>query len=100
MTTFSDLGFLFRFLPVMLLVYYLLKGRARNAVLFLGSIFFYAWGNLYYGAAFLVLILLNYLLARAMRSKNRVVFLVLAVLLDVGVLAFCKILEVKQSGFL
>ncbi|MBQ4293266.1 MAG: MBOAT family protein [Lachnospiraceae bacterium] len=84
----------------MLLVYYLFKGRARNAVLFLGSIFFYAWGNLYYGAAFLVLILLNYLLARAMRSKSRVVFLVLAVLLDVGVLAVCKLLEVHHSGFI
>ena len=42
---FSSLLFLFRFLPWMLLAYFLAPRRARNAVLFLGSLFFYAWGE-------------------------------------------------------
>lgn len=45
---FSSGTFLFFFLPVLLFLYYnpLIKGRKlRNYILFLGSIFFYAWGE-------------------------------------------------------
>lgn len=42
---FSSLIFLFRFLPVFFLIYFLTPRRARNLVLFLGSLVFYAWGE-------------------------------------------------------
>ena len=42
---FSSLLFLFRFLPVMLIVYFLAPKRLRNGVLFLGSLIFYSWGE-------------------------------------------------------
>lgn len=42
---FSSLLFLFRFLPVMLLLYFAVPRGWRNAVLFLGSLVFYAWGE-------------------------------------------------------
>ncbi len=42
---FSSLLFLFRFLPIMLVVYYCTPRRFRNAVLFGGSLVFYAWGE-------------------------------------------------------
>lgn len=42
---FSSFTFLFAFLPVMLAVYYLAPFRLRNGILFLGSLFFYAWGE-------------------------------------------------------
>jgi len=42
---FSSLLFLFRFLPAVLLCYYLVPRRARNFVLFLFSLIFYAWGE-------------------------------------------------------
>lgn len=42
---FSSLLFLFRFLPVMLAVYYGAPKRLRNGVLFLGSLIFYGWGE-------------------------------------------------------
>ena len=42
---FSSLLFLFRFLPVMLIAYFAAPGRLRNGILFLGSLFFYGWGE-------------------------------------------------------
>lgn len=42
---FSSLLFLFRFLPLFLAVYFLAPRRFRNAVLFLGSLIFYGWGE-------------------------------------------------------
>ena len=42
---FSSLLFLFRFLPIVLLVYYIVPKKCRNLVLFLASLVFYAWGE-------------------------------------------------------
>lgn len=42
---FSSLLFLFRFLPLILLAYYLAPKRLRNGVLFAGSLIFYGWGE-------------------------------------------------------
>lgn len=42
---FSSIVFLFRFLPIFMIGYYLLPGRLKNVLLFLGSLFFYAWGE-------------------------------------------------------
>lgn len=42
---FSSLLFLFRFLPAVLLVYYIVPHSLRNFVLLLFSLIFYAWGG-------------------------------------------------------
>lgn len=42
---FSSLLFLFRFLPVVLLLYYAAPRRYRNGVLFASSLIFYGWGE-------------------------------------------------------
>ena len=42
---FSDLFFLFRFLPVVLLIYFVSPRKFRNFILFVTSLFFYAWGE-------------------------------------------------------
>ncbi len=42
---FSSLLFLFRFLPLVLLIYYAAPGKWRNLILFLFSLVFYAWGE-------------------------------------------------------
>jgi alginate O-acetyltransferase complex protein AlgI len=57
---FSSSVFLFLFLPATLLVYALCPGRARNAVLCLASLFFYAWGEVDYLGVLLASIALNY----------------------------------------
>ncbi len=42
---FSSILFLFRFLPAVLLIYVIAPRSWKNAVLFLASLFFYAWGE-------------------------------------------------------
>ncbi len=42
---FSSLLFLFRYLPIVLLLYFILPKRFRNALLFIVSLIFYAWGE-------------------------------------------------------
>ena len=44
---FNSIFFIFCFLPVFMLIYYLVPGKLRNLLLFLGSLIFYAWGELY-----------------------------------------------------
>ncbi|MBQ9766042.1 MAG: MBOAT family protein [Lachnospiraceae bacterium] len=42
---FSSLLFLFRFLPIVLILYFIAPRKLKNAVLFLSSLVFYAWGE-------------------------------------------------------
>ena len=42
---FSSLEFLFRFLPIFLIIYYLVPVKYKNPVLFFGSLVFYAMGS-------------------------------------------------------
>ena len=42
---FSSITFLFMFLPIVMAVYYLVPNGAKNIVLLLASLFFYAWGE-------------------------------------------------------
>ena len=44
MISFSSVTFLFRFLPVFLIIFYLTPAKYRSGVLFLGSMVFYALG--------------------------------------------------------
>lgn len=57
---FSSLLFLFRFLPAILLAYYVVPHRFRNFVLLLFSLGFYAWGEPVYIILMLVSILISY----------------------------------------
>lgn len=57
---FSSLLFLFRFLPAMLICYYIVPRSLRNLVLFLFSLVFYAWGEPVYIVLMLVSILVSY----------------------------------------
>lgn len=42
---FSSLPFLFRYLPIVLLLYFIAPRKFRNTILFLASLVFYAWGE-------------------------------------------------------
>ncbi|MGL4522374.1 MAG: MBOAT family O-acyltransferase [Bacilli bacterium] len=58
---FSNLIFLFIFLPIVLTVYYLGPKKFRNMWLLLASLFFYAWGEPLYVTVMLGSIVMNYL---------------------------------------
>lgn len=58
---FSSLLFVFWFIPIFCALYYIVPGRARNTVLFLGSIVFYAWGEPKFLILIFVSIIVNYI---------------------------------------
>lgn len=57
---FSSLLFLFRFLPAVLITYYIVPRSVRNLVLLLFSLLFYAWGEPVYIILMLISILVSY----------------------------------------
>ncbi len=67
----SSLTFVFFFLPVFCVFYFLTRGRVRTAVLFLGSLLFYAWGSPRNLAVLLLLTLFNYGAGLEIASQKR-----------------------------
>ena len=57
---FSSLLFLFRYLPIVLLVYFLAPKQVRNLILFLASLVFYAWGEPKYVALMIFSTVVDY----------------------------------------
>lgn len=90
---FSSLEFVFRFLPIFLIVYYLVPSRAKNHILFFGSLIFYALGEPIYVFLMLATIIINFYLAREKRKLN----LILLIVLDVGSLVFFKYTGIVKS---
>ena len=94
---FSSFEFLFRFLPAFLIIYFITPKKFRNAVLFLGSIAFYTYGEAQYVLLLLASVTVNYVIARSMyktpedgRGRRQAVLLVLALCYDFGMLFFFK----------
>lgn len=68
---FNSIVFLFTFLPIILMLYYLLPGRMKNLVLLVGSLVFYAWGEPVYLILMAVSVLFNYILGLNIASNRR-----------------------------
>lgn len=92
---FSSITFLFLFLPVVMAVYYIVPGRAKNVVLLIASLFFYAWGEPVYVALMILSILFNYFCGRDIRDsgedeRKAKLSLAFAVTVNVLILGFFK----------
>lgn len=92
---FSSLLFIFQFLPIFFVLYYFAPVRFRNLLLFLASLFFYAWGEPRFVILILVSILINYLAGYFIQrydrnEKIRITVLVLSIIYNVGSLTFFK----------
>lgn len=96
---FVSLIFLFLFLPIVLGLYYIFKGHrnVQNMILFLASLFFYAWGEPKFVIILIASIIGNWFLAflidrsKAMQVKR--VYLIFAVMINIGVLFIFKYLN-------
>lgn len=91
---FSSLEFIFRFLPVFLIIYYLVPIRFRNAVLLLGSIIFYTLGDYKYLVLLLLSVIVNYFAAGHIRCQQgpgrKKAWLIAALIYNFGLLFFFK----------
>ncbi|MBQ2755445.1 MAG: MBOAT family protein [Oscillospiraceae bacterium] len=92
---FSSILFLFKFLPITLLIYYIVPKKLKNLVLLVASLFFYSWGEPKYFPLMLACILVNYVAALLIdkhREKRTFIgwMIGLAVFFDLGCLVFFK----------
>lgn len=84
---FSSSIFLFIFLPLVIIGYFLLRGRLRNLWLLGASLFFYAWGEPRYILLMIFSIILNYFFGRFIENrKGKIKKLLLAMAVTVNLL--------------
>ena len=94
---FSSFEFLFRFLPIFLIIYFIVPAKYKNAVLLLGSIAFYTYGEGWYVVLLLASVGVNYIFGRMMypkpeegRGNRQKIILMLALIYNFGMLFFFK----------
>ena len=91
---FSSLTFLFAFLPITLILYYLVPKKAKNVVILVSGLLFYAWGEPKYMLLMLVSIVQGYgfglLIEKHRGQKASKVFLTLSILVSLGLLGYFK----------
>lgn len=91
----NSLSFIFIFMPLALLLYFLVSDAKKNLVLSLESIIFYILGAFRYFPMVLILIIIQYSLTRAMekqkeKAKIRKMIFILMIFLDLFVLFLFK----------
>lgn len=92
---FSSLLFLFLFLPAVLTLYYCSPRRIRNLILFLTSLFFYAWGEPVYIVIMLVSTVTDYFFGLLLdkptfSTSKRKVIVALSVIVNLTLLSYFK----------
>ncbi len=100
MINFSDLTFIFRFLPVFILCFYLTPAKYRTFTLLAGSLLFYAVGDLKMLPVLVGAIIINYLFGRALYTTKSKGLLAFAVVLDALMLIEFKLLGQFVAGSL
>jgi alginate O-acetyltransferase complex protein AlgI len=92
---FSSVTFLFLFLPIVVLIYYLVPRKWRNVIMLIASLIFYAWGEPIYMILMVLTTCLNYVcgievaerLEEPQKAKRSLIF---ALVCNVGLLVFFK----------
>ncbi|MDD6429640.1 MAG: MBOAT family protein [Ruminococcus sp.] len=90
--SFTTIEFMFRFLPIFLIVYYVVPTRYKNMILLIGSFVFYAWGQHFYLLLLMLSIVVNYTFGRLIgeRRAQRKPLLILGLIYNFGLLVFFK----------
>lgn len=100
---FSSIPFLYYFLPLVLILYFIVPKRLKNTVLLISSLVFYAWGEPIYVFLMLATIACGYVLGLLIEksSTRRMarLFLAVSVGLDVLALAYFKYADFFISNF-
>ena len=90
---FSSVPFIFYYLPLLLALYYIVPARfrvARNLVLLIASLLFYAWGEGKYIIVMLISIGLNHYFGRRLSVSNTRTNLAVGISLNLFILGFYK----------
>ena len=87
---FSSVTFLYYFLPIVLLLYYVVPKQLKNFVLFLASLLFYAWGEPKYVFLMLISVGIGYLAGILMDKLPRKLVMIVSVSLCLLFLIYFK----------
>ena len=89
---FSSLTFLFYFLPIVLIIYYIVPKKAKNIVLLISSLLFYFYGEPKFGILMVISILLTYIHGLLMDKypKRKKLFLISSIVISSGLLVVFK----------
>ncbi len=97
---FSSLLFLFRFLPLVLVLYFAVPWKWRNLVLFLVSLVFYAWGEPVYVVLMLTSTVVDYTVGRVIeasfaqnKARRAKIALVCSLVVNLSLLGIFKYLD-------
>ena len=92
---FSSLGFIYVFLPVVLILYFISPMKIKNLIIFVSGILFYAWGEPICVLIMLLSTVIDYTAGIFMHKfdddqKKRTICLIVSVVMNVGLLAVFK----------
>lgn len=92
---FSSIVFLYIFLPIMLLLYFIVPSKFKNAIMILASLVFFAWGEIRYIFIMLVLAVMDFICGKQItkyqdNKKKKILFLMINVVVNLGILFFFK----------
>lgn len=92
---FSNIFFLFRFLPVVLIVYYLAPYKYKNGIITVFSLIFYCWGEIRYFPIMIASIAVDFFASQVIernRSNKKITkaALVVSMCFNLGMLLFFK----------
>ncbi|MCL1830236.1 MAG: MBOAT family protein [Oscillospiraceae bacterium] len=98
---FSSIPFIFQFLPLVLLLYYIVPKKLKNSILLLMSLIFYCWGEFKYLLLMFILIIFTYgfsFLVSKSNKKGRKFFLVLMIAMSLSLLITFKYLDFLSAN--
>ena len=92
---FSSIVFLYIFLPIMLLIYFIVPNKFKNAVMIVASLIFFAWGEIRYIFIMLLLAVMDYVCGQKINKymdnpKKKKLFLAIDVGTNLLILFFFK----------
>ena len=91
---FSSITFLFYFLPIVLIIYYLIPNKYKNIVLLISSFIFYFYGepkNIYIMIlSILATYIFGILIDKYKKTKYSKIFLILSIFINIGLLIYFK----------
>ena len=94
---FSSLTFLFAFLPIVFIIYYAVPQKAKNVVILVSGLLFYAWGEPIYVLAMILSTFIDYTAGRIIdkyddKPKIRTICLIVSLVMNIGLLGTFKYL--------
>ena len=100
---FSSILFIFRFLPIALILYYITPQKYKNLILTLLSLVFYSWGEGKYFLIMIASIIIDYTAGRLIyRYKNEIkkktIVLCISLVFNLGLLFFFKYFNLAIKG--